>query len=57
MKVVNVLCSVAAVQFVNAATPPGSYPQVPNTLSMNFKDNLVQPDELLPQARKKENSN
>ena len=38
------------VQFAAAATPPGSEPQVPNTLGLAFERNIVQPGELIDQA-------
>jgi hypothetical protein len=42
----------AGVQFAAAATPPGSEPQVPNTLGLAFDKNIVQPGELIDQAGK-----
>jgi hypothetical protein len=42
----------AGVQFAAAATPPGSEPQVPNTLGLAFEKNIVQPGELIDQASK-----
>jgi hypothetical protein len=42
----------ASIQFVAAATPPGSEPQVPNTLGLAFDKNIVQPGELIDQAGK-----
>jgi hypothetical protein len=42
----------ASVQFAAAATPPGSEPQVPNTLGLAFEKNIVQPGELIDQASK-----
>jgi hypothetical protein len=40
----------ASIQFAAAATPPGSEPQVPNTLGLAFDKNIVQPGELIDQA-------
>jgi hypothetical protein len=42
----------ASVQFAAAATPPGSEPQVPNTLGLAFEKTIVQPGELIDQAGK-----
>jgi hypothetical protein len=42
----------AGVQIAAAATPPGSEPQVPNTLGLAFEKNIVQPGELIDQAGK-----
>ena len=54
MKPTQLLLGIAAagVQFVAAATPPGSEPQVPNTLGLAFEKNIVQPGELIDQAGK-----
>lgn len=52
MKPSQVLLAVAAagVNLASAATPPGSTPQVANTLGIKFEKNLVQPGELIDQA-------
>jgi hypothetical protein len=54
MKPSQLLLGIAAagIQFAAAATPPGSEPQVPNTLGLAFDKNIVQPGELIDQAGK-----
>lgn len=54
MKPSQVLLAVAAagVNLASAATPPGSTPQVANTLGIQFGKNNVQPGEMIDQAGK-----
>ena len=54
MKPSQLLFGIAAagIQLAAAATPPGSEPQVPNTLGLVFEKNIVQPGELIDQAGK-----
>ncbi|KAI4730663.1 hypothetical protein E4T49_01606 [Aureobasidium sp. EXF-10728] len=52
MKPSQLLLGIAAAgaQLATAATPPGSNPQVPNTLGITFGKNIVQPGEMIEQA-------